>query len=156
DGAFDVGNNSFSQYAGGTSHASGRNIFWQYHGEGWKNGQTNKWMHLYDDGLVLGQFGVVSPFNADPRRRLPEAAAQMAGNALYSAVVTAADGSRYIYHGDEQWHGGLHRWHVTGLDTIHEDSIPITLSNSLAAGVRATYYDDTSLSSLKALSSRME
>lgn len=153
DGYFDIGNNGFSAYAGGSYHASGHHIFWEYHGEGWKGGQTNKWMHLHDDGLVIGQFGVVSPQQG---QWLPEAAAEMAGNAFSSAVVTAADGSRYIYQNDENAHGGVHRWHVTGLDTINETSTSITLANSFQAGLQGTYYDDTSLSNLKAVSTRID
>ncbi len=153
DGYFDIGNNSFSAYAGGSHHASGRHIFWEYHGEGWKQGQTNKWMHLYDDGLVVGQFGVVSPQQG---HWLPEAAAQMAGNAFSSAVVTAADGSRYIYQNDENTHGGVHRWHVTGLDTINEDAIPITLANSFQSGLQGTYYDDRSVGNLNAVGTRID
>ncbi len=141
DGSFDIGNGTV--YAGGSFHASGRHLFWQYHGEFWRQGQTNKWMHLYDDGLVVGQFGVVTGI---PGVRLGEAAAQMAGNALTSAVVTADDGSLYIYHCDESWHGGVHRWHVTHLDSIQEDSIPITLANLFQSGLQRTYYDETSLS----------
>jgi len=134
DGAFDVGNNSFSLYAGGGNHASGRHVFWEYHGEGWKNGQTNVWTHLYDDGLVVGQFGVPGP-----SWYLPDGTPGMAGNAFASAVVPAADGSLYIYHNDEAWHGGLHRWHVTGLDTVSEQSTPITLESNASAGLKVTH-----------------
>lgn len=151
DGAFDIGNGT--GYAGGSHHASGRHVFWQYHGEFWRGGQTNKWMHLYEDGLVVGQFGVVS---GSPGVRLGDAAAQMAGNAYTSAVVTAADGSLYIYHCDESWHGGVHRWHVTNLSSIHEDSIPITLGNSFQSGLQGTYYDDMSLSNLKPVTARID
>ena len=156
DGAFDVGNNSFSSYAGGSYHASGRQVFWEYHGEGWKGGQTNKWVHLYDDGLVVGQFGVVSPAAGNPALQLPEAAAEMAGNAFISTVVAAPDGSLYIYHGDESWHGGVHRWHVTGLDSIQVDSISVPLANSFESGLQGTYYDDKSLSSLTSVTTRID
>jgi hypothetical protein len=110
-------------------------------------------MHLYDDGLVVGQFGVDAPYVG---QWLPEAPAQMAGNAFSNAIVEAADGSRYIYQNDESWHGGVHRWHVTGLDTIHEDSIAITLANALESGLQGTYYNDASLSSLKAATTRVD
>ena len=135
DGHFDIGNNWFSDYAGGGHHAIGRHIFWQYHGEGWKQGQTNKWTHLHDNGLLIGQFGVVSRAAG---AWLPEAPAGMAGNAFASAVVPAADGGFYIYHNYESQHGGIHRWHVTGLDTIREEVQSITLSKSLQTGLQAT------------------
>jgi len=157
DGHFDVGNNLFSPYAGGSYHASGSNIFWHYRGEGWKNGQTNEWVHLNDDGLVVGQFGEAARDGASPGLWLPEAAAKMSGNAFRNAVVAAADGSRYIYQNDESWHGGVHRWHISSLDSIHEDSISITLANTYPqSGLQAQYYDDTSLSNVKALEARVE
>jgi hypothetical protein len=137
DGAFDVGNNNFSFYAGGGNHAIGRHVFWQYHGEGWKDGQTNVWTHLYDDGLVVGQFGV-----AGPSWYLAQGTPGMAGNAFASAVVSAPDGSIYIYHNDEAWHGGMHRWHVTGLDTVSEQTSALTLDTHSSPDLRVTHpYD---------------
>ena len=55
DGAFDIGNGVV--YAGGLALTNDRNIFWSYHGEFWKQSQTNKWIHVYDNGLMVGQFG---------------------------------------------------------------------------------------------------
>ncbi|MGJ0513406.1 hypothetical protein [Methylocystis sp.] len=116
DGAFDIGNH----VVGGASraHVMGSNIFWQYFGEGWKggrSGQVNKWTHLHESGLVIGQFGVVEK-TMDMQE--DEGQPGMAGNAASSSVVHGPDGRLYIYHNDESFHGGIHRWRIDGLDTI--------------------------------------
>jgi hypothetical protein len=65
---------------------------------------------------MVGQFGVAANINAP--FAIPEGTPGMAGNAYSTDVVTAADGSLCIYQNDESKHGGVHRWHVTGLSTI--------------------------------------
>jgi hypothetical protein len=123
DGAFDIGNHT--NYPGCVAIASGRNIFWGYHGEFWKNSEVNKWTQVYDDGLFIGQFGV-----AGPEAGKGEAAAEMAGNCFAASVVKLPNGDTYLYHNDESIHGGLHRWKISGLLTIKEQVIPISLTVS--------------------------
>ena len=53
----------------------------------------------------------------------------MAGNAL-SASVVEVGGDLYLYHCDESHHGGVHRWKISGLTSIREQVIPITLQAS--------------------------
>ncbi len=149
DGHFDIGNN-VNAFAGGDLHTSGHHVFWEYHGEKWKNGQTNVWTHLYDDGLMVGQFGVV-----DPARSLPEGAAEMAGNAFSSALVTARDGSLYLYQNDESFHGGIHRWHITGLASIREQRIPVSVSSNAAPGLLETYFRGSDLDNVKTVARRI-
>lgn len=110
DGAFDNGNGV--QYAGSVALNIDHNIFWGYHGEFWKQSQTNKWNHVYDNGLFVGQFGELGPYY-----RNIESPAGMAGNAL-SAGVIEQNGSYYLYHGDESYHGGVHRWKISNLASI--------------------------------------
>jgi hypothetical protein len=114
DGAFDIGNGV--QYGGNRALALERSIFWGYHGEFWKNGQTNKYTHVWDNGLLVGQFGAV--------REGATAAAGMAGNAFTPQVVKVG-GDYYLYHGDESDHGGVHRWKITNLQSIQEQQIPV-------------------------------
>jgi len=154
DGSFDTGN-TVNNYAGGASLATGRNVFWQYHGEFWKQAQTNMWTHLYDDGLMVGQFGV-APHNFQGPFSVPDGTPGAAGNAFCGSVVTAPDGTLYIYQNDESRHGGIHRWHVTGLDTIHEDTASVTLANTLQTGLSATYFDTAELSNVKVASTRLD
>jgi hypothetical protein len=120
DGAFDIGNGTNN--AGSTVMASGRNIFWGYHGEFWKNSEVNKWMHIYDDGLFVGQFGVAGPVVANI-----EALPEMAGNSFAAFIVKLASGDSYLYTNDESQHGGVHRWKINGLATIKEQTIPVNL-----------------------------
>jgi hypothetical protein len=53
------------------------------------------------------------------------AAPMMAGNALTPTAVKDANGDIYLWHGDECDHAGVHRWKISGLDSIHEEMIPI-------------------------------
>ncbi|CAN5431143.1 hypothetical protein BH11BAC3_BH11BAC3_06120 [soil metagenome] len=117
-GYFDVGN-LVNDYGGGNVNVIDRNIFTSYHGEFWKNGQTNMYNHYWDNGLAVGQFGITRD------KTVGESAAKMAGNALTPKVVKDANGDYYLYHGDESDHAGIHRWKITGLNTIKEEVIPL-------------------------------
>jgi hypothetical protein len=117
-GYFDEGN-GVNDFAGGNVNVFGRNIITSYHGEFWKNGQTNKYNHYWDNGLAIGQFGITRA------QTTGESAAMMAGNALTPVVVKDANGDYYLYHGDESDHAGVHRWKITGLNTIAEQSVPL-------------------------------
>ena len=56
DGAFDVANGVI--YPGGSAIMTGDHIFWGYHGEFWKQSQTNMWNHVDGKtGLLVDQFG---------------------------------------------------------------------------------------------------
>ncbi|HEY0055782.1 MAG TPA: hypothetical protein VGB63_10530, partial [Pedobacter sp.] len=117
DGAFDSGNGVV--YAGGTVLISDQNIFWGYHGEFWKGSQTNKWNHVYDNGLFVGQFGEISRDHQNV-----EAFAGGAGN-VFSGSLVKVNGQTYLYHNDESVHGGVHRWKITGLETVGlQDAFP--------------------------------
>ncbi|QDK78664.1 hypothetical protein EXU85_08580 [Spirosoma sp. KCTC 42546] len=120
DGTFDVGNGMglSHNYAGSVAVTVDRNIIWGYHGEFWKASQTNKWNHVYDNGLFIGQFGTTRP-----ETKNQPAAYGMDGNALNAQVVKLPDGRVYLYHGGENDHCGLHRWRIEGLNTIQEQVI---------------------------------
>ena len=118
DGYFDIGNDAL--YTGSVAMAIDRNIFWGYNGEFWKGSQTNKWNHVYDNGLFIGQFGIAGSEVKDQ-----EAPAMMAGNA-FSPSLVKVDSNYYLYHNDESYHGGVHRWKISGLNTIQEQSISLT------------------------------
>ncbi|MEP6747117.1 MAG: PA14 domain-containing protein [Bacteroidota bacterium] len=137
DGGFDVGNTV--QYPGGVALAIDRNIFWGYHGEFWKNSQVNKWNQVWDDGLFIGQFGVTGPEVAGQI-----AAPMMAGNVFSANVVKDANGDVYLYHNDESHHSAMHRWKVTGLNTIQEQTVPVMVVPT-GSGLLGFYYDDVVL-----------
>ncbi|MEJ6981974.1 FlgD immunoglobulin-like domain containing protein [Pedobacter sp. P351] len=126
DGAFDSGNGVV--YAGGTALISEKNIFWGYHGEFWKGSQTNKWNHVYDNGLLVGQFGELTTDHPNV-----EAFQGGAGNVFTGSVVKIGENT-YLYHNDESVHGGVHRWKINGLNTIQEqDASPVGTNFVLSA-----------------------
>src|SRR5260221_241975 len=137
DGSFDVGNEV--QYPGGVALVADRNIFWGYHVEFWKASQVNKWNQVYDDGLFIGQFGVTGPEVAGQI-----AAPMMAGNVFSANVVKDANGDLYLYHNDESHHSALHRWKISGLNTIKEQTMPVTIQ-PFQSGLVGQYFDDNQL-----------
>ncbi|SOD92497.1 putative Ig domain-containing protein [Spirosoma fluviale] len=120
DGAYDVGNDV--EYGGGGVSIFERSIFWNYHGEFWKNTQVNKWQHVYDNGLLVGIFGKTG---LDARVEAPDGGPVpgMAGNVYYGTVIKGPDGNVYLYHGEEAGWSGIHRWRIDGLNTIQEQTI---------------------------------
>ena len=127
-GYFDVGN-LVNDYAGGNVNVMDRNIITSYHGEFWKNGQTNMYNHYWDNGLAIGQFGTTR------ERTTGESAAMMAGNALTPTIAKDANGDYYLYHGDESDHAGVHRWKITGLNTISEQVVDLAAPATYQAPV---------------------
>ncbi|OUJ71213.1 hypothetical protein BXP70_22290 [Hymenobacter crusticola] len=127
-GAYDIGN--YVIYGGTFSQAVDRSFFWGYRGEFWQGGQTNKYNHYLDNGLFVGQFGEVR-YAGGPR---DEAGAGMAGNATSGTFVKVGD-DIYLYHCDENAHGGIHRWKISGLNTIQEQvaaTVTLTSEHGLA------------------------
>lgn len=137
DGAYDVGNGV--EYGGGGIAVLDRSIFWNYHGEFWKGSQTNKWQHVYDNGLLLGIFGKTGP---EAKVEAPDGkpVEGMAGNVYYGTVVRAANGVTYLYHGEESGWAGIHRWRIDNLQSIQEQVIGLKSLDSYAT---ATATPDT-------------
>ncbi|HEY1046574.1 MAG TPA: PA14 domain-containing protein, partial [Bacteroidia bacterium] len=134
DGRFDIGNGVV--YPGGDVYALDQNIFWNYHGEFWKNSQTNIWNHFHECGLMLGQFGVTSPeASADQK----EAFAKGAGNVFSSALIKLGD-VYYLYHNDESVHGGVHRWKISGLNTVQIQNIEIEKPSQIKNGLKGSFF----------------
>ncbi|MDT0646274.1 hypothetical protein RM545_06195 [Zunongwangia sp. F260] len=121
DGTFDIGNGV--TYAGGPAVVIDDYIFWQYHGEFWKQGQTNYWHIFTDEGLMLSLFGTDRSKTRDQRHP-----AEMAGNVLSADIVKIGE-DYYIYHSDEADHGGIHRWKVSNMESIQKKVIPISQNN---------------------------
>ncbi len=122
---FEMGNGG-NQYSGSNVNVVGDNIITGYHGEFWKNGQTNYYNHYWEDGLPIGQFGTDTYVNILNTNGYNTATAELAGNALNpSAVKDNNTGNIYLFHGDESNHGGIHRWSITNLSSIAEQTINI-------------------------------
>jgi hypothetical protein len=119
NGDFDIGNNDYS-----TQHSEncqtlvqGTDVFWNVNAEFWKGAYgVNIWNHFNEDGLLVGNFGVTGLEAAQNGQFA------MAGNSFSTAIVKVG-GDYYIYHCDESRHGGIHSWHVTGLNTIAESNV---------------------------------
>ncbi|MCC6818552.1 MAG: hypothetical protein IT245_06665 [Bacteroidia bacterium] len=135
-GAFDIGNGV--EYPGATVNAVDHSIFWNYHGEFWKNSQVNRWQHVYDNGLSIGNFGITTP---DGLGTGVEAFKGGAGNALSSAIVKVGD-VYYIYHCDESVHSGIHRWKISGLNTIKEQAIRTSIPQLITGQIQKAYFND--------------
>ena len=152
DGSYDIGN-KVNDYAENDVLPLDRSVIWGYHGEFWKNAQVNKWNQVYDDGLLVGQFGQIG---RDYMVNFPstEAAPGMAGNAFSDAIVEV-NGNAYLYHNDESYHGGLHRWTISGLNTISEQTISVTVAPQ-ARGLRGLYYDGNDANNLNLKSTSID
>jgi hypothetical protein len=119
NGDYDIGNNDY-----GTQHSEncqalvqGADVFWNVNAEFWKGAYgVNIWNHFNEDGLLVGNFGVTG-LEASLNGQFA-----MAGNSFSTALVKVG-GDYYIYHCDESRHGGIHSWHVTGLNTISESNV---------------------------------
>jgi hypothetical protein len=113
DGRFDIGDDV--TYAGSAAMASGQNIVCAYHGEFWNQTEANQFMHYWDDGLFLGQFGVPNSTDYDPNA----IGAGKAGNA-FSPTLVDNDGELYLYNNDESNHAGVQRWHLLNVGAVRE------------------------------------
>ena len=96
------------EYAGRSHQVFGRHIFFNLHGEFWHNGQANQFFNYLDNGLFLGQFGQPNVWGVGSdaaQSRVPGAA----GNSFAISLAHAGD-RLYLYHNDENGHGGSQRW----------------------------------------------
>ncbi len=145
NGFFDIGNGV--RNAGSIAIVFDNHIFWGYHGEFWKASQTNKWNHVHDNGLFVNQFGTTGP--EWPKHTYPPG---MAGNVLSASVIKAPNGKVYLYHNDENMHGGIHRWQLSGFETLHEQIIPLSLAHS-EQGLLGVYFNNAELNNFGIVSS---
>ena len=112
DGRYEIGNGV--NYPGNVVMAAGHQILYGYHGEAWRGGQANQWLHFLDNGLFVGQFGLPwVPAKGDPGPAVAEAS----GNSFSPQLVTV-NGQPYLWHNDESGHAGVHRWRIDGTDGI--------------------------------------
>ena len=109
---------TFHTYGGNRVMAIDQHIVYGYHGEFWKDGQANQWLHFLENGLFVGQFG---------KPNYPWKTANYAGVAgnAFSPTMVGFGSDLYIYHNDESIHSGLHRWNISGLDTIQTEVIAL-------------------------------
>lgn len=132
-GSFDIGDGV--QYAGSVAMALGQNVLYGYPGEFWNQTEAGQWMHFYDDGLFVGEFGTSGIYRNPSRGAL----AGFSGNSFYPTLVgvgssneAASDGDVYLWANDESQHSGVIRWHVLGTNTIREQSGTVSLGGSVS------------------------
>lgn len=121
-GAYDLGHGS--SYQGDVVNVQGRNIVCGFHGEFWMQAQAGQFMHYYDDGLFVGEFGNSSYGYSYQIGNIPG----FAGNG-FSAVMCTVNGEVYVWVNDESCNGPQ-RWHLVGANNIHEQAATITLNGS--------------------------
>ena len=120
----------------------GNNFIIHYRGEGLRNGgQSNIFYHYYDNGLLIGVFGV--------------AIRQQSEKEDYGQELTNGNGfcwqmtfpygkdadTAYIYQGGEARMSGVVRTKVTGLQSIKTQEISITLGSAYRDGILVYSYN---------------
>jgi hypothetical protein len=119
-GEFDIGDTI--NYPASLVMAQGRNVVYGFPGENWKNTEAGQWMHFYDNGLFVGQFGTPGTFH----NRFGEALPGFTGNSFYPTMVgvkgnaASTTGETYLWADDKSLHSGVARWHLVGANTIQE------------------------------------
>ncbi len=119
------------------AHAINHDIFAGYNGN-WAQFAC-QYFHYRDDGLLVGQFGWRGsddyPFFGtaagypDPRLGQPLAPGFCGNNMMFKVVQVGKD--YYIYSADEGYRAGLHRWHISNLDSVHELGATAALGNTI-------------------------
>jgi hypothetical protein len=126
-----VGNGS---YPVNNSVTTGRHILLGCHGEFYVppyrgTGQANQFMHFWDNGLLIGQFGNdLSSGNIEGRT---------GGNAFTPTIVRVGN-ALYVWHNDEGARSGMHRWKITNPDSLTEITQDITLGSGGGHGTGMT------------------
>jgi len=114
-----------TNYPANHAMASGQNIVYGFNGEFYtdqatgQTGEANQFMHYWDDGLFIGQFGVKNIAASYPGGDVNNVPAGIAGNAFFPSF-TQVNGATYLWHNDENTHGGIHRWTFNNASGIAE------------------------------------
>ncbi len=130
-GSFDVGDHI--NYAASLAMVQGRNVIYSFHGENWNTSEASQWMHFYDNGLFIGQFGT----SGEVRNRWAEAIPGFTGNSLFPSMVNvdgnnqaAVNGETYLWTDDKSLHSGVARWHILGANSVREFYGSVALGGS--------------------------
>jgi len=113
-GSYSTDGDSFGGWDGTTAWTAGRNVLYNYNGQ--YSNFMNQFMHFWDDGLFVGQFGVTKAGIDFPNNG---PAAGFASNA-FSPCLVQVGSTLYVYQSDEMIHSGVHRWRVDGANSIAE------------------------------------
>ncbi|MET0261528.1 MAG: PA14 domain-containing protein, partial [Rariglobus sp.] len=127
--------------------AKGRNILFCCHGEGYQGGQANQFLHYWDNGLLIGQFGSYGFGNP-----LNSLVAGVTGNAL-SSYFTSHGGNLYAWVNDE-WGTGMHRWKISNTSSITElapINVNLAASGDSGEGLTGEYFAGVNFDTLTAV-----
>jgi hypothetical protein len=113
DGHGTFPDNSPGGHNGITALVEGSNIIQGYDGQ--YGTFSSQWMHWWDDGLLVGQFG-------HPANGWNTEGGAYAGGAGNIATMSSAQVGQdiYLYNSDESYHPGVHRWRISNLGSIKE------------------------------------
>lgn len=100
--------------------------------------EVNKWRHYHESGLLVGEFGVAADGTLTTVGGLSNSnhVLGVAGNAFgggFRIVSVNGINTGYLYHNDEGYKSGLHRWRIDGLDSITITSIPVSAVTTAVA-----------------------
>ena len=128
NGDIDIGNGYPTAHAGGNLMMVGRFAIIQIASEFWKNYtggafQNNLHNIYYDNGLFLAQGGSTG----QKSNLLGSPAPMAAGNAFATDAVLGPNGNITLAYCDEGQHGGIGTFEISGLETIKETVVPITI-----------------------------
>lgn len=118
--------------------ASGRNIVYDYLGEFWNQTQASQWMHFFDDGLFVGQFGTSGDNRNPTGRPLPGFAgfdgwtSMIAVDSANHTPTAGAPSELYVWANDQNNYFGAIRWHILGASLIRELSATGALNSQIA------------------------
>lgn len=143
-GSFDIGD-GVQTAVSAAPLAVGRNVVYDYFGEFWNQTQASQWMHFYDDGLFVGQFGtsgdqtnLLTRFGSlNNRPPLPGFAgfnawaSMVAVNGSNQKAPNGVNGETYIWSNDQNNYYGAVRWHMLGANTIREINGTGTLNSQI-------------------------
>ena len=105
-------------YAGNQAMVHGDDVVYGFHGEFWHGLEAGQFVH-FRNGLYIANFGM-KYFNV--RKKCGEGTWTVAaanGNSFSPVLVPGATTDEMImYHNDESQHAGVHRWRITGLDSV--------------------------------------
>lgn len=113
--SFDCGNGV--EYGGNNVYNIDSFVFWGYHGEFWKNNQTNKFKGFHQNGNMLIDIGLTGP-QAQRLSGTNDAPREAAGNSFSGGLVKAGDGTYKLYVCDESRNGAICEFTITGANTV--------------------------------------
>jgi hypothetical protein len=125
-GNFEISNGI--TYCGNCTMAIDRQVLYGFHGEFYQGkGEAGQFMHYYDDGLFVGQFGQcnVGQFGMN----FPNKA--FAGNGYSPCLTKSTNGEYYLWVNDESQHGPQ-RWHIINARNIREQIGSGTLGSTIS------------------------